>query len=374
MRKTEKNKMSFEDALLRLEEAANALESGDLPLAELLKTFEDGMEYVEICQDRLQKAEAEWIKCCRKNKIRSLRCRLYWRKKAMFKAYCKAKLPLIDEALQKAMSIEGEIAPTIFDSMRYSLFAGGKRLRPVLLLAAADAVGADGNKFLNVACGLEMIHTYSLIHDDLPAMDNDDYRRGKLTNHKVYGDGIAVLAGDSLLTYAFETMLSQEGVEPKTLLTVVKEIASAAGPEGMVGGQVIDMESEGKAVSLDTLQQMHRAKTGALFRAAVRAGAILGGASEKEVEALTVYAEKFGLAFQITDDILDVIGSAEAIGKPVGSDLKNNKSTYVTLHSVEIAQQLARETVADAVEALAMFKERGAVLKDLVEYLLKRES
>lgn len=292
----------------------------------------------------------------------------------MFKAYCKAKLPLIDEALQKAMTIEGEIAPTIFDSMRYSLFAGGKRLRPVLLLAAADAVGADGNKFLNVACGLEMIHTYSLIHDDLPAMDNDDYRRGKLTNHKVYGEGIAVLAGDSLLTYAFETMLSQEGVEPKTLLRVVKEIASAAGPEGMVGGQVIDMESEGKAVSLDTLQQMHRAKTGALFRAAVRAGAILGGASDEEVEALTVYAEKFGLAFQITDDILDVTGTAEAIGKPVGSDLKNNKSTYVTLHSVEIAQQMAKETVDDAIEALAMFGERGAVLKDLVEYLLKRES
>ena len=292
----------------------------------------------------------------------------------MFKAYCKAKLPLIDEALRNAMTIEGEIAPTIFDSMRYSLFAGGKRLRPVLLLAAADAVGADGNKFLNVACGLEMIHTYSLIHDDLPAMDNDDYRRGKLTNHKVYGEGIAVLAGDSLLTYAFETMLSQEGVDPMTLLKVVKEIASAAGPEGMVGGQVIDMESEGKAVSFDTLQQMHRAKTGALFRAAVRAGAILGGASEEEIEALTVYAEKFGLAFQITDDILDVIGTAEAIGKPVGSDLKNNKSTYVTLHSVEIAQQMAKETVADAVDALAMFGKRGAVLKDLVEYLLKRES
>ena len=292
----------------------------------------------------------------------------------MFKAYCKAKLPLIDEALRNTMTIKGEIAPTIFDSMRYSLFAGGKRLRPVLLLAAADAVGADGNKFHNVACGLEMLHTDSLIHDDLPAMDNDDYRRGKLTNHKVYGEGIAVLAGDSLLTYAFETMLSQEGVDPKTLLKVVKEIASAAGPEGMVGGQVIDMESEGKAVSFDTLQQMHRAKTGALFRAAVRAGAILGGASEEEIEALTVYAEKFGLAFQITDDILDVIGTAEAIGKPVGSDLKNNKSTYVTLHSVEIAQQMAKETVADAVDALAMFGKRGAVLKDLVEYLLKRES
>lgn len=292
----------------------------------------------------------------------------------MFKTYCKAKLPLIDEALRASMTIEGEIAPTIFDSMRYSLFAGGKRLRPVLLLAAADTVGADGDKFLKVACGLEMIHTYSLIHDDLPAMDNDDYRRGKLTNHKVYGEGIAVLAGDSLLTYAFETMLSQEGVEPKTLLAVVREIAAAAGPEGMVGGQVIDMESEGKMVPLDTLKQMHRAKTGALFRAAVRAGAILGGASQEELNALTVYAEKFGLAFQITDDVLDVIGSAEAIGKPVGSDIKNNKSTYVTLHSVEIAQQMAKETVADAVEAISIFGERAAVLKDLVEYLLRRES
>lgn len=292
----------------------------------------------------------------------------------MFKTYCKAKLPLIDEALRASMTIEGEIAPTIFDSMRYSLFAGGKRLRPVLLLAAADTVGADGDKFLKVACGLEMIHTYSLIHDDLPAMDNDDYRRGKLTNHKVYGEGIAVLAGDSLLTYAFETMLSQEGVEPKTLLAVVREIAAAAGPEGMVGGQVIDMESEGKLVPLDTLKQMHRAKTGALFRAAVRAGAILGGASQEELDALTVYAEKFGLAFQITDDVLDVIGSAEAIGKPVGSDIKNNKSTYVTLHSVEIAQQMAKETVADAVEAISIFGERAAVLKDLVEYLLRRES
>lgn len=292
----------------------------------------------------------------------------------MFKTYCKAKLPLIDEALRASMTIEGEIAPTIFDSMRYSLFAGGKRLRPVLLLAAADTVGADGDKFLKVACGLEMIHTYSLIHDDLPAMDNDDYRRGKLTNHKVYGEGIAVLAGDSLLTYAFETMLSQEGVEPKTLLAVVREIAAAAGPEGMVGGQVIDMESEGKMVPLDTLKQMHRAKTGALFRAAVRAGAILGGASQEELDALTVYAEKFGLAFQITDDVLDVIGSAETIGKPVGSDIKNNKSTYVTLHSVEIAQQMAKETVADAVEAISIFGERAAVLKDLVEYLLRRES
>ncbi len=292
----------------------------------------------------------------------------------MFKAYCKAKLPLIDEALHKAMTVDGEIAPTIFDSMRYSLFAGGKRLRPVLLLAAAEACGAESDKFLKVACGLEMIHTYSLIHDDLPAMDNDDYRRGKLTNHKVYGEGIAVLAGDSLLTYAFETMLSEEGIEPSTLMRVVREIAMAAGPQGMVGGQVIDLESEEKRVDLATLQTMHRAKTGALFRAAVRAGAILAGASEEELAALTTYAEKFGLAFQITDDVLDVIGTAEAIGKPVGSDEKNHKSTYVTLHSVEIAQQMAKETVDEAVSALAMFGERGAVLRDLVEYLLKRKS
>lgn len=292
----------------------------------------------------------------------------------MFKAYCKAKLPLIDEALHASMKVESEIVPTIFDSMRYSLFAGGKRLRPILLLAAAETCGAESDKFLKVACALEMIHTYSLIHDDLPAMDNDDYRRGKLTNHKVYGEGIAILAGDSLLTYAFETMLAAEGIEPSTLMRVVREIAEAAGPQGMVGGQVIDLESEGKQVSLDTLQAMHRAKTGALFRAAVRAGAILAGASEEELAALTTYAEKFGLAFQITDDILDVIGSTETIGKPVGSDEKNNKSTYVTLHSVEIARQMAEKTVADAVEALAIFEEKGAVLRDLVEYLLKRES
>lgn len=292
----------------------------------------------------------------------------------MFKAYCKEKMPLIDEALHAAMKIDGEIAPTIFDSMRYSLFAGGKRLRPILLLAAAEACGAKCDKFVKVACGLEMIHTYSLIHDDLPAMDNDDYRRGKLTNHKVYGEGVAVLAGDALLTYAFETMLSAEGIEPKTLLRVVREIAEAAGPQGMVGGQVIDLESEGKAVPLETLQAMHRAKTGALFRAAVRAGAILAGASAEKLQALTVYAEKFGLAFQITDDILDVVGTEEAIGKPVGSDEKNHKSTYVTLHSVETARQMAEETVTDAVEALHIFGERGAVLCDLVEYLLKRES
>lgn len=292
----------------------------------------------------------------------------------MFKAYCKEKMPLIDETLHASMRVDHEIAPTIFDSMRYSLFAGGKRLRPILLLAAAEACGATSDKFVKVACGLEMIHTYSLIHDDLPAMDNDDYRRGKLTNHKVYGEGIAVLAGDALLTYAFETMMSAEGIEPAILLRVVREIAAAAGPQGMVGGQVIDLESEDKRVSLDTLQTMHRAKTGALFRAAVRGGAILAGASEKELAALTLYAEKFGLAFQITDDILDVVGTAEAIGKPVGSDEKNHKSTYVTLHSVEEARQMAQDTVADAIASLAIFGKRGAVLRDLVEYLLKRES
>lgn len=292
----------------------------------------------------------------------------------MFKAYCKEKMPLIDKALQESMQIAHEIAPTIFDSMRYSLFAGGKRLRPILLLAAAETCGVKSDAFVKVACALEMIHTYSLIHDDLPAMDNDDYRRGKLTNHKVYGEGIAVLAGDALLTYAFETMLSADGIEPSVLLCVAREIAAAAGPQGMVGGQVIDLESEGKCVPLDMLQTMHRAKTGALFRAAVRGGAILAGASEAELAALTTYAEKFGLAFQITDDILDVVGTAEAIGKPVGSDEKNHKSTYVTLHSVEEARRMAEETVAEAIASLTIFGERGAVLRDLVEYLLKRES
>jgi geranylgeranyl diphosphate synthase type II len=219
---------------------------------------------------------------------------------------------------------------------------------------------------------MEMIHTYSLIHDDLPAMDDDDYRRGKLTNHKVYGAGMATLAGDALLTLAFEVMLRQQGVSAEKLVQVVREISTAAGPDGMVGGQALDMESEDKQISMETMKNIHLGKTGALFRAAIRSGAILGGASEDELQALTVYADNFGLAFQITDDILDVIGDEQVIGKPVGSDEKNHKSTYVTLTSLEEAQKLAQEAVDTAIDALKIFGEEADFLRELVAFLVKR--
>ena len=290
----------------------------------------------------------------------------------MLKELWKKRLDLVEEKLVEELREETALDETLCASMKYSLMAGGKRLRPVLLMAAADAVGGRGEEFVVTGCALEMIHTYSLIHDDLPAMDNDDYRRGKLTNHKVYGDGMAVLAGDALLTMAFEVMLRQEGVSPEQLVAVIREMSIAAGPGGMVGGQAIDLESEGRRIAMEELRRMHMAKTGALFRAAIRSGAILGGATEEQLAALTEYAEKFGLAFQITDDILDVTGDEETIGKPVGSDERNHKSTYVSLTSLQEAKKLALDTVDEAMEALEGFGEEADFLRDLVAYLVER--
>lgn len=290
-----------------------------------------------------------------------------------FKAEWKKRADLVEEGLLRELKKVPVYDETLERAMEYSLMAGGKRLRPVLLMAAADAVGKDGAAFLTTGCAIEMIHTYSLIHDDLPAMDNDDYRRGKPTNHKVFGDGIAVLAGDALLTLAFEVMLRQEGAAPETLVTVVSEMSRAAGPYGMVGGQVLDLEGEGRRLDLAALRKIHMGKTGALFCAAIRSGAILAGAKEEELAALTLYAERFGLAFQITDDILDVTGDEAAIGKPVGSDVRNEKATYVTLTSLEEAKKLAEDAVEEAVAALDIFGERAAFLRDLALFLLGRK-
>ncbi|WP_378955563.1 polyprenyl synthetase family protein [Pelosinus sp. sgz500959] len=292
----------------------------------------------------------------------------------MLKQYCQEKCLIIDEALARFIPDHNVFPPIIFEAMRYSLFAGGKRLRPIMLMAAADAVGGDGIQYLNVACGLEMIHTYSLIHDDLPAMDNDDYRRGKLTSHKVFGDGMAVLAGDALLTDAFTTMLSQPDIEAEILLKVIKEISIAAGAKGMIGGQVIDLSSEGKTIDLKTVELMHQGKTGALFQAALRAGAQLANAQEWQVAALTEYAQQFGLAFQITDDILDVTGSQEKIGKPVGSDSRNHKATYVTLYSLDEARNMAEQTVMKALQALSKFGTEADVLREMVRSLVNRDN
>ncbi|MCI6099972.1 MAG: polyprenyl synthetase family protein [Selenomonas sp.] len=291
----------------------------------------------------------------------------------MQKELWNARRALVEEALLRELKKEPPVDQPLSDAMEYSLMAGGKRLRPILLMAAADAVGADGAKFVTTGCAIEMIHTYSLIHDDLPAMDNDDYRRGKLTNHKVYGAGMATLAGDALLTLAFEVMLRQPDATEATRLAVVREMSRAAGMNGMVGGQAIDLESEGKKIPMERLREMHMGKTGALFRAAVRSGAILAGATDEQLAALTKYADAFGLAFQITDDILDVVGDEATIGKPVGSDERNNKSTYVTLLSLEKAQALAKETVEDAVSALASFGPEADFLRGLVQMLIERK-
>ncbi|MBP2640858.1 MAG: Polyprenyl synthetase [Firmicutes bacterium] len=291
----------------------------------------------------------------------------------MLKGYLKTRAALVEEMMDSLVPAQGVQPPIIFEAMRYSLFAGGKRLRPILLMASAEAVGADGKQFLHVASGLEMVHTYSLIHDDLPAMDDDDYRRGKLTNHKVYGEGIAILAGDGLLTAAFQAILEQPGIDAGVLLAVAQEVATASGAYGMVGGQALDLISEGKMINSDTLCFMHRAKTGALFRGAVRSGAILAKADPEQLAALTRYSEQFGLAFQITDDILDVVGTQESIGKPVGSDEKNQKATYVSLYSLEQARMMAQTAVDEALAALSVFGPTANVLRELVKQLIARD-
>lgn len=287
------------------------------------------------------------------------------------KSYLAERGKLVGDYLHQRLG-QGSISP-VDEAMEYSVEAGGKRLRPILMMAAADAAGADGTKFLPVASALEMIHTYSLIHDDLPSMDNDDYRRGRLTNHKVYGDAMALLAGDGLLTQAFEVMLEQPGVDPAVLLKVVRLVAHCAGPVGMVGGQALDITSEDKHLSAAEMKQLHEAKTGALFVAAVRGGALLAGADAKTLEDLTHFAKLFGLAFQITDDILDVVGDVAVMGKPKGSDEKLHKSTYVSLYSLEKAREMAAETLREAEAVLAPYGEKAEVLLEITRYLYNRK-
>lgn len=289
-----------------------------------------------------------------------------------FKVYYDNQRKLVENFLKNRIAKKG--ISKIDDAMEYSLMAGGKRIRPILLMATAEALGKKGYNYLPVACGLEMIHTYSLIHDDLPCMDNDDYRRGRLTNHKVYGEAMAVLAGDGLLTLAFEVMLEQKGVEPGVLVEVVREMAMCAGNFGMVGGQGLDLEYEGQQISPEQLRTLHAGKTGALFIGAIRGGAQLAGANSEQLKALTKFADLLGLAFQITDDILDVTGTQEELGKPIGSDEKNNKSTYVSLYGLEAAKALAAKTVEEALACLEMFGEPAEPLREITKLMCNRRS
>ena len=291
----------------------------------------------------------------------------------MFKNLWRQRVQLVEADLIRELHATRSLDEKLMQAMEYSLMAGGKRLRPILLMAAADACGASGEKFITVADALEMIHTYSLIHDDLPAMDNDDWRRGKPTNHKVFGEATAILAGDALLTLAFEVIIRQPNVPHGLLLAVIEEISGAAGAAGMVGGQSIDLRSEGSQIDLPTLKLMYLGKTGALFRAAIRSGAILAEASAKKLNELTRYADAFGLAFQITDDILDVTGNDEILGKSTGSDEKNSKATFVSLTSIDEARHHAQMAVDEAIDALRFFGSEADFLRELVQYLIERE-
>ncbi|MDQ7095799.1 polyprenyl synthetase family protein [Desulfosporosinus sp. PR] len=259
------------------------------------------------------------------------------------------------------------------ESMAYSLVGGGKRIRPVLALASAEAVGGNPEKVLPAAAALELIHTYSLIHDDLPALDNDDYRRGRLSNHKVFGEANAILAGDGLLTYAFEFLTEPSLGQPGQQLRVIREVAVAAGKNGMVGGQVLDIAGEGKQLSLAEIEEIHKGKTGALLTVSARLGGILAGAAEQEIEALTRYAQALGLAFQIKDDILDVVGDSETLGKPVGSDLRQGKSTYVSLLGLEEATRQLHSQTEKAQAALKLLGEKSAFLSELAVYIEQRQ-
>lgn len=288
-----------------------------------------------------------------------------------FKAYYTNQQKLVENFLKNRIAKKG--ISKVDDAMEYSLMAGGKRIRPILLMATAEALGSKGYNYLPVACGLEMIHTYSLIHDDLPCMDDDDYRRGRLTNHKVFGEAMAVLAGDGLLTLAFEVMLEQKNVEPAALIETVREMAMCAGNFGMVGGQGLDLEFEGRQITPEQLRKLHAGKTGALFIAAIRGGAHLAGATDEQLLALTKFADLLGLAFQITDDILDVEGTEEELGKPVGSDEKNHKSTYVSLYGLEAAHELAAKTVDEALECLEMFGENAEPLREITRLMTNRK-
>ncbi|WP_170932661.1 polyprenyl synthetase family protein [Desulfosporosinus sp. FKB] len=259
------------------------------------------------------------------------------------------------------------------ESMSYSLVGGGKRIRPVLALASAKAVGGDPEKILPAALALELIHTYSLIHDDLPAMDNDDYRRGRLSNHKVFGEANAILAGDGLLTYAFEFLADPVLCQPERQLRVIREVAVAAGKNGMVGGQVLDIAGEGKKLSLAELEEIHKAKTGALLTVSARLGGILAGGTEEQIEALTNYAQALGLAFQIKDDILDVTGDSETLGKPAGSDQRQEKATYVSILGLEEAKRQLHAQIQRAQSALKLLANGAEFLGDLAVYIEQRQ-
>ena len=301
------------------------------------------------------------------------------------KRYLAARCVEVEAALDRALSV---VYPEqIYEAMRYSLLAGGKRLRPILCLATCEMIGAPTAVAMPTACALEMVHTMSLIHDDLPAMDNDDYRRGQLTNHKVYGEDVAVLAGDALLTYAFEYIATQtpqagqstqssldpgSGAQPQQILRVIAQLAQAVGAAGLVGGQIVDLASEGKSIDEGTLTYIHMHKTAALLEVSVTAGAILAGADQPAIDCLSRYAQRIGLAFQIVDDVLDITSDPETLGKSVGKDVAAQKATYPSLWGLEASQHKAQQLVDEAIAELTSFDQRAQPLRAIARYITAR--
>ncbi len=289
--------------------------------------------------------------------------------------YITAQQKKVDDALQRWVPPETESPTTIHRAMRYSLFAGGKRIRPLLAMAAADAVSDAPLCVESAACALELIHTYSLIHDDLPALDNDDLRRGRPTCHKVFGDAIAILAGDALLTLAFEVLAKLDCVCAERRVQLVRELATASGTVGgMIGGQVNDIEGEGQFPTAKLLDSIHRAKTGALLRASVRIGAISAGADAEQLDALTRFGEHVGLAFQIVDDVLDVEQPSEALGKTAGKDAKQEKITFPAVYGIERSREMAERERLEAHLALRPFDDRAERLRQLADLIVRRNT
>lgn len=284
------------------------------------------------------------------------------------------RIAVVDAALNEFFPTCDNRQKTVYDAMRYSLFAGGKRLRPILMWETAKIFGSNWDSVKEFACAIEAIHTHSLIHDDLPAMDNDDLRRGLPTNHIKFGEGIAILAGDALLNKAFEMVSDVQAGNADKVLKAINILATSAGTEGMIGGQIVDLESEGRNISLDELKYIHTLKTGALIRSACDIGAILSDATDDELRQIDSFAKYLGIAFQIRDDILDVTGNASELGKPIGSDMEENKTTYVTICGLEKSLRLVGEYSQKAKDALKPFGERAEFLTRLTDYLIDRNN
>ena len=290
----------------------------------------------------------------------------------MLKEYLEQSKADIEKYLSSVLESPNAEYARLYESMKYSLLMGGKRIRPIITKAVIESLGGSWDSYKDVVCAIELIHTYSLIHDDLPAMDNDDYRRGKLTNHRVYGDGMAILAGDGLLTYAFELVSKHTELSAEQVVRIIHALAKGAGPSGMVGGQAFDLQSEGKFLPLNELVVLHKGKTGALFSAAVEIGLIIMDAPTAVREAYLRYADHLGLLFQITDDILDVVGTQEELGKTPGSDERQHKATYVSILGLDTAKERAQEVANLALTALHDSNKTSPVLEGLVQYLMDR--